>query len=312
MRPTAEESAPAKLNLALSVGPREASGKHPICTWMVTVSLCDDLLVTRLEDDRVSRYAILWHADAPRRTEIDWSVTKDLAVRAHLRLEEEAGRDLPVQMKLEKRIPVSGGLGGGSSNAAAMLRAVNRLFELGLSTDELATIGAELGSDVPFFVRGGSAVVQGLGETIQPHQQTPDLHSVIVMPQSISPTTAVYEQFDVLSAERDGKPRIREADVHKLAATGGDAPHYDDLFNDLAEPAMRLISELAEVQQSLSELAERPAQVAGSGSSLYVLCDDAMHAEALAGAVEEQLDLAAVAVTSRPPVEIEDRRQTEA
>ena len=140
--PTILKMAPAKLNLALSVGPPNGQGLHPICSWMVTVDLSDELLVTRLEPDRLSRYAILWHPEAKRQTEIDWSITTDLAVRAHLALEAHVERRLPVQLKLEKRIPVGGGLGGGSSDAATMLLALNELFELGLSSAELAEIGA--------------------------------------------------------------------------------------------------------------------------------------------------------------------------
>ena len=85
MRQSLAIHAPAKLNLALSVGTPNAQGMHPICSWMVTVNLFDDLLVTRLEDDRLSRYAILWHADAKRRSDINWSITRDLAVRAQER-----------------------------------------------------------------------------------------------------------------------------------------------------------------------------------------------------------------------------------
>ena len=151
-------SAPAKLNLALSVGFPNADGMHPICSWMVTVDLFDELELTRLENDRFSRYGIIWHAEAKRRSGINWPITTDLAVRAHLALEDRFRRRLPLQLKIEKRIPVGGGLGGGSSNAAAMLLAVNRLFELGLSVEELAGIGEGLGADVPFLVRGGSAI----------------------------------------------------------------------------------------------------------------------------------------------------------
>ena len=120
---------PAKLNLALAVGRPDGRGMHPICSWMVTISLCDLMVITRLPRDRLSRYAIGWHADAPRPGEIDWPTASDLAVRAHLALERHVKRSLPVQLKLDKRIPVGGGLGGGSSDAAATLRVVNELFE---------------------------------------------------------------------------------------------------------------------------------------------------------------------------------------
>src|SRR5688572_4767303 len=97
--------APAKLNLSLSVDAPNSQGMHPICSWMVTVNLYDQMLISRLETGRLSRYAILWHADAKRRSEINWSITKDLAVRAHHALQRHVGADLPIQMKLEKRIP---------------------------------------------------------------------------------------------------------------------------------------------------------------------------------------------------------------
>ena len=88
--------APAKLNLALSVGPRNSEGMHPICSWMVSVGLFDELTVTMLEPDRLSRYAILWHSEAKSTSDIDWSISKDLAVRAHLALQQHTKRQLPV------------------------------------------------------------------------------------------------------------------------------------------------------------------------------------------------------------------------
>ncbi|MHC4209554.1 MAG: 4-(cytidine 5'-diphospho)-2-C-methyl-D-erythritol kinase [Planctomycetota bacterium] len=286
--------APAKLNLALSVGPPDDDGMHPICTWMVTVDLCDELLVTRLAADRFSRYAILWHPEARRRGDIDWSTTRDLAVRAHLALEQHVNRRLPVQMKLEKRIPVGGGLGGGSSDAAAMLRATDELFELGLTDDELRAIAAGLGSDVPFFVRGGSAIVEGFGERIAPHDEIRPLHAVIVFPEATCPTGHVYAMYDEIG------PQPLRPDAVRALAAGAGALRTEAVFNDLAAAALRLTPQLKEPAGQLSRLAECPAQVAGSGSSLFVLCDDQMHATHFADAVTQRLDLPAVAVRSAP------------
>lgn len=287
-------SAPAKLNLALAVGPAGPDGMHPVCTWMVTVDLCDELLVTRLPDDRLSRYAVLWHAEAGRASEIDWSMTRDLAVRAHRALEQHTGRHLPVQMKLSKRIPIGGGLGGGSSDAAAMLRATNMLFDLGLADDELRSIAATLGSDVPFFVTGGSALAEGFGERIQTHDEVRPLDALIVFPEAACPTGRVYAAFDEL-----GPGPLRADEVRALAATPTLQP--DAPFNDLARAAARVVPELADLLSSLSALAERPAHVAGSGSSLFVLCDDPLHAGALTDAVQQRIGLPAVAVRSHQP-----------
>ncbi len=294
--------APAKLNLALAVGPPDAGstgdggGLHPICSWMLTIDLFDELLVTKLDEDRFSRYAILWHEDAKRTSEIDWSITSDLAVRAHLAMEEHVGMRLPVQLKLDKRIPVGGGLGGGSSNAAAMLHAVNDLYELGVSTDELASMGAALGSDVAFFVHGGSAIVSGTGEHVQVQQHMPSVHAVVAFPQTACPTGRVYRLFDELSPSA-----LRDDAVLKLAAVAPDAPRPDALFNDLTRAAIRCAPELDEHMAALSKLAERPAHLAGSGSSIFVMCDDELHADALADAVQAKLGLPAVAVRSYAP-----------
>ena len=283
--------APAKLNLALSVGPPDERGMHPICTWMVTVSLCDDLLVTRLDEGRLSRYVVLWHADAPRPREINWPVRRDLAARAHVALEHHVGRPLPVHLTLDKRIPVGGGLGGGSSDAAAMLRAVNELFDLGLTNDTLREIAAGLGSDVAFFVGGGSALVHGFGERVETLTGTGELHAAIVLPDAFCPTGRVYAAFD----ESPATAAWRGDEVRALAKRGA-APPPESVFNDLATAAIHVAPGLSEPLRRLGELAERPAHVAGSGSSLFVLCDDAGHARQLAEAVEEQLSLPAVAV----------------
>lgn len=284
--------APAKLNLALSVGPTDRDGMHPICSWMVTIDLCDELVVDRLPQDRLSRYAILWHEDAKRPSDIDWPITGDLAVRAHLAMENHVGRRLPLQLKLQKRIPVGGGLGGGSSNAAAMLRAVNELFDLCVSLDDMRQISWGLGSDVPFFVAGGSAIVEGLGEQIESQETVPNLSAVIVFPEASCPTGRVYDMFDKV-----GPGPLRPDAVRALAGLNGPL-RPDAIFNDLAPAAIRVAPTLQEHLAQLTALAERPAHVAGSGSSIFVLCDDQLHAEALADAVERRLALPAVAVRS--------------
>ncbi|MHC5113604.1 MAG: 4-(cytidine 5'-diphospho)-2-C-methyl-D-erythritol kinase [Planctomycetota bacterium] len=282
-------AAPAKVNLALAVGPVGADGYHEICSWMVTVDLCDELAVTRLAPGRLSRYAILWHEEARRRSEIDWSITDDLAVRAHLALERRAERGLPVQLKLSKRIPVGGGLGGGSSAGAAMLHAVNRLFALDVGVEGLADAGSTLGSDVPFLVHGGSAIVEGRGERVTTLPAMPDLDLLLVLPEARCPTAEVYRRFD------DDAPGPLRADDVRAMASAGRTPDPAEPFNDLATPAVSVAPPLGDVLERVATIAERPAHVSGSGSTVFVICDDPLHAQFLAEAVERETGLPAVA-----------------
>jgi 4-diphosphocytidyl-2-C-methyl-D-erythritol kinase len=285
--------APAKLNLALSVGPPGADRMHPIASWMVTVDFADDLHLTRLDAGRDSLYAIVWSPDAPRPSDIDWPIQRDLAVRAHLALERHVGRPLPVRMKLEKRIPVGGGLGGGSSDAAAMLRGVRELHGLAVSDGELAEIARGLGSDVPFLVRGGSAIVEGLGERLEHHERLPDVHAVLAFPAAACPTGPVYGKFDLLRPDAS----LQAARVRALASAATLA--HDAPFNDLAEPAIAVTPSLADEIAEIAGLSGRRVHVSGSGSTLFVLCDDRPGADRIAEEVRARCALPAVAATVR-------------
>ncbi|MGI9012739.1 MAG: hypothetical protein ACR2GY_00650, partial [Phycisphaerales bacterium] len=169
VRPCIQIRSYAKLNLALTVDrPRQSDRLHPICSYMCPIDLCDDLEITRLVEDRdddpahaFSRYAIHFHDDAGFTQEVDWPIEHDLAVQAHLALEDRVQQRLPIHLHLAKRIPAGAGLGGGSADAAATLLAINTLFDLVLEMDDLAPIAARLGSDVPFFLERSAAVVEG-------------------------------------------------------------------------------------------------------------------------------------------------------
>jgi 4-diphosphocytidyl-2-C-methyl-D-erythritol kinase len=289
-------SSPAKVNLALSVSPPNGAGMHEIASWMVTTSFADTLEVKRLAADRPSRFSIDWHDDARRRTDIDWPIRKDLAVRAHALLEQKLGCTLPIQLRLQKRIPVGGGLGGGSSNAAAMLRALDALFDLRLRAEYLETVSRELGSDVPFLVRGGSALVEGTGERLA-RVAVPEVHLVLVFPAVACPTGPVYQTFDRMRPDaRLDAPRVRAV----LDAADAGALRPDMPFNDLADAACAIAPELSALRARLAAIAESPVHVSGSGSTLFIVCDSAIHAEALAGAIEMKAGVPAIATVTAP------------
>lgn len=274
--------APAKVNLALAVAPPnpkppEGDGLHPIASWMAAVDLFDDVSAARLPEDRTSRYAIRWHARAPRPSTIDWSISKDLAVRAHLLLEETVGRRLPAAITVEKRIPVGAGLAGGSSDAAAALLAVNELFELGLSGDDLRTLAMKLGSDIAFFLTDPAeaaprpAMVEGVGNRIErmPPVQTKTAGPALalVLPDFDCATPAVYRAFD----ERGEQP-FHGSWARAVAQDAKLDP--DALFNDLALPAMHVQPRLADLHATAQDALHRPVHVTGSGSGMFVVLDD--------------------------------------
>lgn len=282
------ERAPAKVNLSLSVGPSDArGGLHPICSLMVTVDLCDELHLERLEDDRLSRYALSWHEEARSQSDIDWPITSDLAVRAHRALEQAAGRSLPIQARLDKRIPIGSGLGGGSADAAAMLRGLNVLFDLGRSAEDLAAVGAPLGSDISFAVHGGAAIVEGTGDAVTP-SDLPEVHLVLIMPAYACPTGEVYDALDEAGATDLEADRVRSG----------------ERFNDLMSAACSVVESLARDMQVVADIAEAEVHLSGSGSAMFVVCDNTVHADALAATIEERTELAAVAARTCRPGEI--------
>jgi len=272
---------------------------HPICSWMVTVDLHDELIVTRLGPGALSRYAVLWHDDAPVPTDIDWSIQEDLAVRAHLAMEAAVGRALPVQLALRKRIPVGAGLGGGSADAAAMLHACRALFDLHdeLNDAALTDIAGTLGSDVPFLLHGGSAIVEGFGETIQLLDELPSTHLVLILPAMHCSTGAIYGRFDEVPGAA-----LRPDAVRALAAGEGDP------FNDLAEAAMTEAAELDHLSTAIAKLIERPVNVSGSGSALFLMCDTDIEAQAMATAIAGHFEVQTrVAVPTRCPIPVESK-----
>lgn len=291
---TVERRGYAKVNLALGVGapipaPSAFAGYHPICSWMASVDLFDDVLVSRVGGE-TSEYRIEWADGAPRPSPIDWPLEKDLAVRAHRLLEAEVGRALPVSLVVWKRIPVGGGLGGGSADAAAAMMAIRELFELDVSIARCIELSAKLGSDVAFFldehVPARGAIVSNLGDTIErvaPVQQP----LTLFFPPFGCPTGPVYKAFDA-SNGGDGL-ETRAAAVRRLidvAARTGRVT-TDELFNDLASPACHVEPRLRMIIDRLAGELNANIHVTGSGSTLFALASTQAQAELMASRAAE-------------------------
>ena len=168
-----------------------------------------------------------------------------------------------------------------------MLVGCRRLFALQdeVSDQDLRTIAAQLGSDVPFLIQGGSAIVEGFGDQIVPQEGLPDSHLVLVFTGAACPTGGIYARFDA------GPEARLQPDKVRSAAAGSVPP-----FNDLAAPAMAHAPELAEAASKLEQLIECDVHVSGSGATLFMLCNGEVEAHAVAEAVTTKLNLPAIAV----------------
>ena len=243
--------APAKLNLALVVGPRRPDGKHEVLTVLERLALADRIELEPANGLRVDGFA------------------EDTLVRAALEaLAERAGVEPGWHVRIEKEIPVAAGLGGGSSDAATALRLANETLPRPLLPDELTTIAAELGADVPFFLTGGPQLGCGDGSSLKPIEVRRDYVVVLLLPEGEEKqsTGAVYASFDERGGE-DGFTR-RSAGLEDAAARGDLAGLPP---NDLARSPFA---------DQLHARGAFRADVTGAGPAVYGLFDDRSAAEA--------------------------------
>lgn len=282
----------AKLNLALSVGaPIEAglpgAGFHPIASWFAPIDLCDDVTVEHTPGADSSLH-VGWAPDAPRPSPIDWAPEKDLALRAVRALEAFAGRALGVRVTVRKRIPVGGGLGGGSSDAAATMLASRELFALNITDDSLAELAMGLGSDVAYFTRSSPvpphALVTGMGERVEALEPVRG-EVLLVIPAFGCPTGPVYQAFDRRLEEEMRHDRVKHALEGGRGRDFGAKPALvrrrhakclregalvsAALFNDLTIGAYTVEPRLGSLANAVSGAARATAHVTGSGSCLF-------------------------------------------
>ena len=254
--------APAKLNLFLHVVGRRADGYHLLQTLFRFIDLHDTLHFTRRDDGRVIRLnALAGVADED-----------DLCVRAARLLQHETGCTLGVDIALEKCIPMGGGLGGGSSDAATTLLALNRLWQLDLPRARLMHLGLTLGADVPVFVFGDNAFAQGVGEQLQQYA-LPEAWYVVLYPPVQVPTAQIFSHRELtrntISMTMRALPKGRDFRAGKIPG----------LHNDLQAAACKLYPAVAEYLAWLAQFA--PALMSGSGACVFAEFDTEAEARAV-------------------------------
>ncbi len=254
--------APAKVNLQLSVGPAGHDGYHDLATVFHAVSLYDDVIAESADDITVT-------LESP-----DPDVPLDetnLAIRAANALAAHAGIAEGVHLHLVKRIPVAAGMAGGSADAAATLVACDALWGTALSRDDLSELGAELGSDVPFALLGGTAIGTGRGTLLSPVLGRGEFHWVFAIAAEGLSTAAVYRECDRLRGHSEvSEPTLDEALMTALRS--GDAKALGAaLSNDLQKAAVSLQPALAQAIDAAAELGALGAIVSGSGPTIAFL-----------------------------------------
>ena len=283
---------PAKVNLQLSVGPKESDGYHQVVTVFQAISLFDNIKISEAD-----QFSIAVSGDYTNGIPLDQS---NLVYKAIELMAEEFETDKNLEVSIQKSIPIAGGMAGGSADAAAVLFGIDQLYRLGLSKDELSEIARKLGSDVPFMLHGGTAVGRGHGDEITPALSRGTYHWVIAVPSTGLATPAVYAECDRLRTGLDIKaPTLNDELLQALLS--GDATRVGkSLSNDLQaaacsiRPALRLILDTGQEYGALGGV------VSGSGPSVAFLVADEDHSLDLAVALTSSGVVGSVARAQGP------------
>lgn len=260
---------PAKVNLQLSVGPREADGFHNLVTVFQAISIFDDVTVTF----------------GPPKSGLSISITGDqrhgvpaddsnLAIKAIALIANEYDLEIDAHVEIKKLIPVAGGMAGGSADAAAAIVAIDYLYSLGMSREEMAEIAAQLGSDVPFMLSGGTAIGTGHGDQLTAALSRGTYHWVLALSSIGLSTPSIYNECDRLRSESEiAEPQTNELLMQALLAADPKSVGAH-LVNDLQaaacslRPALRLVLDVGQEYGALGAL------VSGSGPTVAFLVSD--------------------------------------
>lgn len=246
--------APAKVNTVLRVVGRRDNGYHDLEMAMVPLSLHDEIELV----DRPSGIELTVDGSSDE----GMCGPKNLAWRAADLMIRENGHKGGVRIALSKRVPVAAGLGGGSSDAAAVLRGLNDLWDLGLAPKRLAELGQQLGADIPFFCYGGPAWVEGIGDRVEVYQRFPKVPFLLVNPGFAVSTPWVYKQWDLQLT-----PGGPDATVRPLFQVVSDV--VASLHNDLERVTIPAHPEIGVIKDALLEAGAEGALMSGSGPTVF-------------------------------------------
>ena len=309
-------SAPGKVNLTLRVGAPTPDGYHPLVTVFEALNLRETVTVRTSKTPGVRVETVAYLPDgsvdeATTRAMADLDPATHLAVRAARVLQRLAAAGpwastaAGLSIRVVKRVPVAGGMAGGSADAAAALVACNELWDLGLGDEQLHAIGRSLGADVPACLAGGIALGTGRGDHMSVLREGDEAgaeyqhHWVMLLAHEGLSTPSVFREFDRVDAA--GAPALAEPTPEEVAALCGEPEELSHcLVNDLQAPALRLRPELADTIASAKEAGALAVTLSGSGPTVAALARDAEHARTLAATLSDAPTVARAIPTHGP------------
>ena len=253
-------TAPAKINLTLEVLAKRPDGYHEIRSVLQALTLCDTLSFEPAEQVR-------FLCDAP-----SWKAEKSLVAQAVLKLQERSGNALGAVINIVKDIPLSTGLGGDSSDAAAALVGLNRLWKLATPGVELGEIAAGLGSDVPFFLNGSTALASGRGEIVSPLPLLRTAWVIILTPKVEAPASKTLVLYSLIKPAHFTDGSFTEALVARLKR--GAKVDSKGLYNVFEKVAFEAFPGLKKCRDEFQDSIDSPVHLAGAGPSLFALARD--------------------------------------
>ena len=284
------EKAYAKLNISLDVMDSRADGYHDMLMVMQTVTLWDDIHIVLNSEGRMSAASNLRFIPADER---------NLAVKAAIRFFKELGEEnTGAHIEMQKRIPVGAGMAGGSADAAAVLRGLNKLYDRKFSLEKLMELGADVGSDVPFCVMGGTALAQGRGEILSPLPPMPECSFVICKPEFSISTPELFKKLDACPMRRHPDTQgiiqaLEDGDLVRICR------RMYNVFEDVDDRRMRSVGE---IKGALLDNGAISAMMTGTGSAVFGVYEDETAANKALEAMEGLCPFSCVA----KPVSIEN------
>ena len=254
MNPTLHITAPAKINLRLEVLSKRTDGYHELQMIMLRLALGDTLILSESDSLKMS-------CDDPTLP----TDKGNLVMRAAELFEKKAGRAVRIHFELKKRIPIAAGLGGGSSDAAAALLGLQKYYKTSFSDSELETMALELGADVPFFIRPGHKIAQGVGERLSPFSVDPELELVLVNPQIAVSTREIYQKIRLTTPQKQNNL------PHSLR---GPREATRLLRNDLEPVVLENHPPVSRVKEFLMDSGSVGCMMSGSGPTVFGIFED--------------------------------------